>query len=52
VQIIMNGGTRAGWRRILNAAKDWTCPKCGARNKYYWKRCPNCSERRPEDGDG
>jgi predicted RNA-binding Zn-ribbon protein involved in translation (DUF1610 family) len=50
VQIIMNGGTRAGWRRIVASAKDWTCSACGARNKYYWRNCPNCGERRPENG--
>lgn len=45
------GGTRAGWRIVKPTnKKDWDCPKCQARNKFYWRNCPNCGERRPENG--
>ena len=43
-------GTRAGWRRPKEqAASDWKCPNCGARNRYYWVRCPIC--KHPRDAD-
>lgn len=45
------GGTNAGWRKIRAAIKtDWDCPGCGARNRYFWTRCPNnCGHPRPEE---
>ena len=48
MNVSVNGGTNAGWRRVLMAAKDWVCPECQAQNKYYWLKCPNCNARRPE----
>jgi len=44
------GGTNAGWKRAPKAqAKiDWECPKCRARNKFYWTNCPNCGAKRED----
>ena len=43
------GGTAAGSKKPLAfaATKDWNCPGCGARCKFYWTNCPNCGHRRP-----
>jgi hypothetical protein len=50
--INVQGGTGAGKRtpRPQNR-KDWVCPDCGARCKYYWLKCPvkGCGHRRPEE---
>jgi hypothetical protein len=45
---LIAGGTRAGWRTVKAAAKDWRCPDCRARLRYFWLKCPNCGTRRPE----
>lgn len=50
MQIIVSGGTNAGWRRLKAAAKDWKCPECGANLKHYWLRCPNDGHLRPDEG--
>lgn len=47
---VYGGITNAGHRVVKQQAKDWKCPKCEAHNRYYWRSCPNCSERRPENG--
>jgi rubredoxin len=44
----IENGSHAGWRKVFEAAKDWTCPECEAHNRYYWTSCPNCSHPRPE----
>jgi hypothetical protein len=49
VQIRVSGGTNAGWRRVVAAVKDWKCPNCDARNRYYWVRCPVCNHPRNAD---
>lgn len=47
--INVKNGTRAGWRRVREQVKtDWKCSNCGARNRYYWLRCPNCNHPREE----
>lgn len=47
LQVSVQGGTMAGFKRLFAAAKDWVCPECRAQNKYYWLKCPNCNHRRP-----
>lgn len=51
MQVIVRGGTNAGKRRVKQAVPptDWKCPNCGARNRYYWVKCPVCSH--PRDAD-
>lgn len=49
MHINVKNGTRAGWRRIVAKAQDWKCANCGARNRYFWVRCPVCSH--PRDAD-
>jgi rubrerythrin len=49
MQINIPNGTHAGWRQVKQQAADWRCPSCGARNRYYWLRCPVCSH--PRDAD-
>jgi predicted RNA-binding Zn-ribbon protein involved in translation (DUF1610 family) len=45
----VQGGTRAGWRLLKPQNKaDWECPSCHARNKFFWRNCPNCGHRRPD----
>jgi predicted RNA-binding Zn-ribbon protein involved in translation (DUF1610 family) len=48
MRVNVQNGTRAGWR-IVNAAvrKDWKCPTCGARLRYFWQSCPNDGHPRP-----
>lgn len=39
--VTVRNGTNAGWRRVAQQIKrDWRCPSCGARNRYYWVTCP------------
>lgn len=48
MQVRIPGGTNAGWRRVKQQNRtDWRCSNCGARNRYYWLRCPVC--RQPRD---
>ena len=48
--ISVRGGTHAGWRKVRFQNKtDWTCPNCGARNRYYWNPCPVCANPRDEE---
>ena len=49
MHINVRGGTRAGWRQVKQQARDWKCPSCGARNRYYWLNCPVCQH--PRDAD-
>lgn len=38
----------SGWRIVRQQVKsDWKCPSCGAKVRYYWTTCPNCSHPRP-----
>jgi rubredoxin len=49
MQINIRGGTHAGWRQTKEQNRsDWKCPTCGARNRYYWLRCPVDGHPRPE----
>ena len=48
MQVIVPGGTHAGWRAVRAQASDWRCPGCGAYLRYYWLKCPVCESRRPE----
>lgn len=50
LQVRVFGGTRAGIKRPLKPQNklDWECPKCGARNKFYWFNCPNCGSKRED----
>ena len=49
MRIHVKGGTNAGWKIMRpQMSKDWTCPTCGARNRYYWTTCPVDGTRRPE----
>lgn len=48
MRINVKGGTNAGWRIVGQKKSDYTCPSCGARNRYYWVKCPACSHPRPE----
>lgn len=45
---LIRNGTNSGWKRIRERAKDWRCPDCRARLRYYWLKCPTCGTRRPE----
>lgn len=49
MQINVRGGTHAGWREVKQQAEDWKCPSCGARNRYYWVKCPVCKHPRNAD---
>lgn len=51
MQVNVRGGTNAGWRRVKEAVvkEDWKCPSCGARNRYYWVKCPVCAHPREAD---
>jgi hypothetical protein len=52
MRINVRNGTNAGWRTVkLQNRRDWKCPnrECGARNRYYWTRCPVCKHPRPEE---
>jgi len=49
MRVNVRGGTHAGWRTVRQQQQDWKCPNCGARNRYYWVRCPVC--RHPRDAD-
>jgi hypothetical protein len=50
VYVTVKNGTRAGWRIVRSArTRDWKCPSCSAKNRYYWTRCPVCKHPRPED---
>lgn len=41
-------GHRNVHRRMKAAVKhDWKC-SCGSFNRYYWVKCPVCSNPRPE----
>lgn len=44
----ISGGTNAGWKRQNEKPKDWTCPSCGTRLRYFWPACPNDNTRRPD----
>jgi len=48
MQILVPGGTHAGWRKPLRvvAKQDWRCPNCRALVRYYWSKCPVCSHPR------
>lgn len=48
MNIIVSGGTSAGWKRPRPKAQDWRCPHCGTRLKHFWTACPNDNARRPE----
>ena len=43
-------GRREGWRRVKHtqSREDWRCPNCGARNRYYWIKCPACGHPRED----
>lgn len=49
MRVNVRGGTNAGWRITRSQAVDWKCPNCGARNRYYWVKCPVC--KHPRDAD-
>lgn len=44
-----SGGCRMH-ARLAERRRDWVCPKCKASLRYYWRRCPSCGTRRPEEG--
>lgn len=48
MQVLIAGGTNAGWRSLRDRAADWRCPSCSAYLRYYWLKCPNCETRRPD----
>jgi rubredoxin len=46
----IQGGTNAGWRKAkMQVRVDWTCPNCGARNRYFYNPCPVCGHPREDD---
>lgn len=50
MQISVQGGTHAGWRKVREQNRaDWNCANCGAHNKYFWNPCPVCGHPREED---
>lgn len=52
MQVSVQGGTNAGWRTVkAQSKKDWTCPKCHSKNRFYWLNCPTrgCGTGRPDD---
>jgi len=50
MHVNVKNGTHAGWRMVyVQNRADWSCPNCGARNRYYWVNCPVCHESRPEE---
>ena len=48
MQVIIPNGTNAGWRVIREKAKDWKCPVCRTKLRYYWTKCPTDNARRPD----
>ena len=44
------GGTSSGIKRMpkSQSKSDWTCPKCDAHCKFYWRNCPNCGAKRED----
>lgn len=50
MQISVRNGTNAGWRKVKQRLRrDWRCENCGARNRYYWSKCPVCQHPRPDE---
>lgn len=49
MRVNVKNGTNAGWRTTRPKAEDWKCPNCGARNRYYWVKCPVCAHPRNAD---
>lgn len=47
VQITVPNGTNAGWRVIREQPKDWVCPACSSKLRYYWSACPTDNTPRP-----
>jgi hypothetical protein len=48
ISVRVKNGTNAGWKRPKEQNRaDWRCDNCGARNRYYWTRCPICQNPRP-----
>lgn len=47
MQAVISNGTNAGWRVIREKPKDWTCPSCKRKLRYYWSKCPSDNTRRP-----
>lgn len=48
MRVNVEGGTNAGWRKILmTSQRDWKCPRCRKFIRYFWARCPNCDHVRP-----
>lgn len=41
LEVSVPGGTHAGWRRVKEARKPWTCP-AGHDNPGYVVRCLEC----------
>lgn len=49
---VYGGMTGAGTRKVKQQSKkNWTCPSCGASNRYYWLNCPNDGHPRPDKED-
>lgn len=47
MQVTVRNGTGAGWRVVREKPKDWKCPECKRKLRYYWSVCPMDGTRRP-----
>ena len=48
MQVLIAGGTNAGWRGRGDPPAPAGEPSCSAYLRYYWLKCPNCETRRPD----
>jgi hypothetical protein len=48
MQVTVRNGTGAGWRVVREKPKDWKCPECKRKLRYYWSVCPTDGTRRPD----
>lgn len=45
----VEGGTNAGWRKVLPPHVEWDCPSCEQHNAKHLNQCLGCGKRR--DGE-
>lgn len=41
----IQGGTHAGWRRVLPERQPWDCLSCGRHNGKHLVQCLGCGAR-------
>lgn len=48
MQVVVKNGTNGGWRVTREKPRDWRCPSCKRKLRYYWALCPSDNTRRPD----